>query len=134
MADIESHTVNERRFYASSRVGDFEMSIDTTGEQGPTPNQVLLADYASCFTFGLRAGASEEHDLNLGRVETAASADLDEDNDIAGGSIAFDVEVEADLDDEQVEAVVALGEELCHVHAALREELLATVEVTPGAF
>jgi len=132
MADIESHTVNEEKFFASSRVGDFELSIDATGEDGPTPNEVLVADYASCYTFAFRAGAQREHELSLGKIETEAAAELDEDDDLA--SVSFTVHVEDDLDDEQVESLVELGEEICHVHAAVREELYADIEVVPDAF
>jgi len=134
MGPIESHTVNEEKFYASSRVGDFELSIDATGEEGPTPNEVLLADYASCYTFAFRAGAMREHDLELGRIETEASADLDDDDDLLDDSVAFTVHVEDDLDDEQVESLVELGEQICHVHAALHEGMYANIEVVPDAF
>ncbi|MEF8840890.1 MAG: OsmC family protein [Haloarculaceae archaeon] len=132
MADIESHTVNEEAFFASSRVGDFELSIDATGSDGPTPNEVLVADYASCYTFAFRAGAQREHDLSLGKIETEAAAELDEDDDLA--SISFTIHVEDDLDDEQVESLIGLGEEICHVHAAVREGLHADIDVVPGAF
>lgn len=134
MADIESHTVNEEKYYASSRVGDFELSIDATGEEGPTPNEVLLADYASCYTFAFRAGAAREHDLQLGRIETEASADIDEDDDIDDGSVAFTLHVEDELDDEQVEALIELGEEICHVHAAVHDGMHAAIDVVPDAF
>ena len=134
MADIKSHTVNEEKYYASSRVGDFELSIDATGTDGPSPNEVLLADYASCYTFAFRAGAAREHDLDLGRIETEASADLDEDDDIEDGSVAFTVHVEDELDDEQVDALVELGEEICHVHAALHGGMHADIDVVADAF
>lgn len=134
MADIESHTVNDGGFAASSRVGNYEISIDATGEEGPTPNEVLLADYASCYTFAFRAGASREHDLDLGKIETEASADLDEDDDLVDDSVSFHLHVEADLDDDEIEALTELGEEICHVHAALHEGMYANIDVTPDAF
>jgi uncharacterized OsmC-like protein len=134
MADIESHTVNEDGFAASSRVGNYELSIDATKEEGPSPNEVLVADYASCYTFAFRAGAGREHDLDLGKIETEASADLDDEDDLDDGSVSFTLHVEADLDDEEVEALTELGEEICHVHAALREGLYADIEVVPDAF
>ena len=97
MADIETTTVNEEKFHALSRAGDFELSIDATGAEGPTPNEVLVADYASCFTFACRAGAQRELDLELGKVETEAEADRNEDDDLT--AISFHMHVEADLDD-----------------------------------
>jgi organic hydroperoxide reductase OsmC/OhrA len=93
---------------------------------------VLVADYASCYSFAFRAGAQREHDLELGRIETEAEADLDDDDDLE--SISFTVHVEADLDDDQADELVALGEEICHVHAALREGLHADIDVESGAF
>ncbi|MFW5963846.1 MAG: OsmC family protein [Natronomonas sp.] len=132
MADIETTTVNEEKFHALSRAGDFELSIDATGSDGPTPNEVLVADYASCFSFACRAGAQRELDIDLGKIEAEAEAALDDDVDLE--SIAFHLHIEADLDDEQVESVIELGEEICHVHAAVREGLQADIDVTTDAF
>ena len=129
MADLESHTVNEGGFAATSRVGNYELSIDATKEEGPSPNEVLLADYASCYTFAFRAGAMREHDIELGEIETEAEADLDDDDDIVDDSVKFTLHVEDDLDDEQNEALVELGEEICHVHAALHEGMYAEINV-----
>lgn len=132
MADIETTTVNEAKFHALSRAGDFELSIDATSENGPSPNEVLVADYASCFQFACRAGADRELDIDLGKLETEAEGDLDGDDDLT--AIRFHIHVEADLDDEEVEEVIELGEDICHVHAALREDLHAEIEVTADAF
>ena len=132
MADIETHTVNEEKFAASSRAGDFELSIDATGEEGPTPNEVLVADYASCYSFAVRAGAQRELDIDLGRIETEAEANLDDDDDLT--DIAFTIHVEADLDDEQADQLVELGDDICHVHSAVREGLHADVDVNRNAF
>ena len=132
MADIETTTVNEARYHALSRVGNFELSIDATGSEGPTPNEVLVADYASCFAFACRAGATRRMDIDLGKIETEAEADLDDSEDLRG--IDFHLYVEADLTDEQADDVIELGEEICHVHAAMRESLQASVEITSDAF
>ena len=129
MADLESHTVNEDGFAATSRVGNYELSIDATKEEGPSPNEVLLADYASCYTFAFRAGAMREHDLELGEIETEAEADLDDNDDLVDDSVRFTLHVEDDLDDEQIEALTELGEEICHVHAALHEGMYAEITV-----
>jgi uncharacterized OsmC-like protein len=132
MADIETTTVNEAQYHALSRAGDFELSIDATGGEGPTPNEVLVADYASCFSFACRAGARRRLDVDLGSIETEAEADLDDSDDLS--SIRFHLHVEADLTDEECDRVLELGEEICHVHAALREALHAEIELTPNAF
>lgn len=132
MADIETTTVNEEKYHALSRAGDFELSIDATGADGPTPNEVLVADYASCFSFACRAGASRRLDIDLGKIETTAEADLDDSDDLTG--IRFHIYVEANLTDEEIDDVIELGEEICHVHAAVKESLHAETEVTPDAF
>ncbi|MFO7927006.1 MAG: OsmC family protein [Halobacteriota archaeon] len=132
MADIETTTVNEEKYHALSRSGDFELSIDATGTDGPTPNEVLVADYASCFSFACRAGASRRLEIDLGKVETTAEADLDDSDDLTG--IRFHLYVEADLTDEEVSDLIQLGEEICHVHAAMKESLYADIEITPNAF
>ena len=132
MADIETTTVNEAKYHALSRAGEFELSIDATGAEGPSPNEVLVADYASCFAFACRAGATRELDIDLGNVEVEAEADLDDSDDLE--AIRFEMHVGADLDDEQVEEVLALGEDICHVHDSLKEELHAEVNVTADAF
>ncbi|QLD87635.1 OsmC family protein [Natronomonas salina] len=132
MTDIQTTTVNEEKFHALSRAGDFELSIDATGEDGPTPNEVLVADYASCFTFACRAGANRQMDVDLGKVETEAEADLNDDDDLTG--IRFHMQIEADLDDEQVDQLLELGEDICHVHDSLKEELYADVDVSTDAY
>ena len=132
MTDIQTTTVNEEKFHALSRAGDFELSIDATGEDGPTPNEVLVADYASCFTFACRAGANRQMDVDLGKVETEAEADLNDDDDLTG--IRFHMQIEADLDDDQVDQLLDLGEDICHVHDSLKEELYADVDVSTDAY
>ncbi len=132
MVDIQTTTVNEEKYHALSRAGDFELSIDATGSDGPTPNEVLVADYASCFSFACRAGANRQLDIDLGKIEAEAEADLDDSDDLS--AIRFHLQIEADLDDDEIEQVVELGEEICHVHAAMKESLYAEVDVTANAF
>ena len=132
MADIETTTVNEAKYHALSRAGEFELSIDATGAEGPSPNEVLVADYASCFVFACRAGAYRELDIDLGKVEADAEADLTDEDDLE--AIRFEMRIEADLDDEQVDQVLSLGTEICHVHDSLKPELYADVDVTANAF
>lgn len=132
MTDIQTTTVNEEKFHALSRAGDFELSIDATGTDGPTPNEVLVADYASCFTFACRAGANRQMDVDLGKVETEAEADLNDDDDLTG--IRFHMQIEADLDADQVDQLLELGQDICHVHDSLKEELYADVDVSTDAY
>jgi uncharacterized OsmC-like protein len=132
MADIQTSTVSEEGFVTTSQVGDFEFVIDATGEEGPTPNQVLVANYAACFLPAVRVGGQQRGNDDLGKVQIDADAELDDDDDLA--SISFTLHVEADLDDEELDDIVERAEGICHVHTALREELEADVEAYGDAF
>ncbi|MFC5136287.1 MULTISPECIES: OsmC family protein [Haloferacaceae] len=132
MSDIETTTVCEEGYACTSQVGDFDLQIDATDETGPNPNTALVATYASCYIPAFRVGGGQRGEDDLGRLQIDASAELDEDDDLE--SIVFDLHVEADLDDETAEEIVARGEDICHVHSALREELRAEINVHSGAF
>ncbi|WP_049996818.1 OsmC family protein [Halococcus sediminicola] len=131
MADITVSSTSEEGFATTSRLGDFELTIDATNETGPDPNETLVADYASCYIPAFRvAGQQRDHD-DLGKIEIDAEADLDDDDDLE--AIRFDMRVEADISGEEDE-LVERGEEICHVHSALREDLHADISVESGAF
>ena len=132
MADIETSTVSEEGYASTSQVGEFDLRIDATDETGPNPNATLVATYASCYLPAFRVGGSQRGEEELGKIQIDASAELDEDDDLE--SIAFDVHVEADLDDETAADIAERAEGICHVHSALREGLYADVSVYPGAF
>ncbi|ELZ26167.1 redox protein, regulator of disulfide bond formation [Halogeometricum pallidum JCM 14848] len=132
MSDIETSTVSEEGFASTSQVGDFELTIDATGEEGPDPNQVLVADYASCFLPAFRVGANKTGHEDLGKVQIDADADIDDDDDLE--AIRFSVHVEEDVDDDDLEEIVSRAEDICHVHSALREGLHAEIEAHGDAF
>ena len=132
MSDITTSTVSEEGYASTSQVGDFDLQIDATDETGPNPNAALVATYASCYLPAFRVGGSQRGEEKLGRIQIDASADLDDDDDLA--SIAFDVHVEADLDDETAADIAERAEGICHVHSALRDGLRADISVYPGAF
>ncbi|RDI70680.1 OsmC family protein [Halopelagius longus] len=132
MSDIQTSTVSEEGFASTSQVGDFELTIDATNEDGPDPNQVLVADYASCFLPAFRVGGQQTGHDDLGKIQIDADADLNDDDDLE--RISFAIHVEADLDDGEFDEIVDRAEGICHVHAALREELHADIEVHGGAF
>lgn len=131
MSDIEVSSTCEEGYAVRSRVGDFELSVDATDEDGPNPNATLVATYASCYIPALRVAANKEGVGDLGRIDIDADADLDEDDDLE--AIRFHVYFEADLDDESVDAVIERGKDICHVHSAVREELHAEVTAEAGA-
>lgn len=130
MPDLHTTTLNEERFEASTDVRDYEVVTHAQGETAPSPNEVLVADYASCFTFAFRAAAMRGDYDDLGRIETDADADLDEDDDLT--AIRFTMRVEATLSDDEASDLIERAEELCHVHAAVRDSLHADVTVESG--
>jgi organic hydroperoxide reductase OsmC/OhrA len=131
MSDIQTHTLSTEGFASKSQVGEFTLDIDALGDDGPTPNQVLVADYASCFLPAFRVGGQQTGHDDLGTIQIDAEADLDDDDDLSG--IRFDVFVEADLSDEEFDEITERAEGICHVHAALRDGLHADITVHGGA-
>ncbi|MXR21042.1 OsmC family protein [Halobacterium bonnevillei] len=129
---IEVTSTSEEGYVTRSRVGDFELTVDATEEEGPSPNGTLLADYASCFIPAFRVGGQKEGFDDLGRVDIDVEGDLDDDDDLE--AIRFHILVEADLEDDEFDAVVERAEGICHVHSALREELRAEITGETGAF
>lgn len=131
MADIEVNSTSEDGFTTTNRVGGFRLTIDANEEDGPSPNQALVADYASCYIAAFRVGAQQRGYDDLGRIELDAAADRDDDDDIE--SIRFDMHAEADIEGNENE-LIERGEEICHVHAALRDDLGADISVEGNAF
>ena len=111
MADIQTHTLSTDGFASKSQVGDYTIDIDATNETGPNPNQVLVADYASCFLPAFRVGGQQAGHDDLGAIQ---------------------IDAEADLDDETFADITERAEGICHVHTALREGLSADVTVHGG--
>lgn len=129
MADIEITSTCEEGYVTNSVIGEWELTVDATGQEAPDPNSVLAADYASCFIPAFRVGANKEGFDDIGTVEISVSAELDDQDDLE--SIAFEIAVEESLGD-AVDDVVARGEDICHVHSAVREELQADISVEDG--
>ncbi|CQH55556.1 OsmC domain protein [Halobacterium hubeiense] len=132
MTTIEVTSTSEEGYVTRSRVGDFELTIDATDEEGPNPNATLLADYASCFVPAFRVGGQKEGFDDLGRIDVDVEGDVDDDDDLE--AIRFHLLVEEDLDDDEFDAIVERAEDICHVHSALREGLHAEITGETGGF
>ena len=130
MNEFSLTTSNPNGYDSESVIGDFALAIDPMDETGPNPNAVLVADYASCFLPAVRMGAQQNGYDDLGEMEIEATATVDDHDDLQ--AIEFTLKVEAAVDDPN--ELVALSEELCHVHAALRDGLAADVTVEDEAF
>ncbi|MFB6164665.1 MAG: OsmC family protein [Haloarculaceae archaeon] len=132
MARIETYTDNESDYEATSDVGDAQLTVHATGKTAPSPNEVLLADYASCFSFAVRAAARDGDVDDLGRMEVDARGQLDADDDLE--SVRFTLRVESQLADTTENRLLEDAHDLCHVEAALHDGLIADVEVETDAF
>lgn len=130
MSDIEVSSTCEEGYAVRSRVGDFELSVDATDEEGPNANATLVATYASCYIPALRVAANKEGVGEVGRIDIDAEADLDDDDDLA--AIRFHVYFEEEMEDDELDAVIERGKEICHVHSAVREGLHAETTAESG--
>jgi len=132
MSDIEVTSVCEEGYTVESEIdGEWQLVVDALSEDGPSANQVLAADYASCYIPAFRVAAQQTGYDDIGRVEVEVQADLDEDDDLE--AIAFTLKTEAALGEDGQE-IVELGEEICHVHSALIDELHADISLEDDAF
>jgi uncharacterized OsmC-like protein len=131
MSDIEITTNNDEGFGATSSIGEFELSTHAQADTGPSPNEVVVADYAQCFAYAFRATGMRGEVGDVGAIQTEAEATLDEEDDLE--AISFTMHVEADLTDDEVDELLAGAEDLCHVRAALKPSLHAEVTVRTDA-
>ena len=125
-------TVSEEGFASTSRIRDYEVSIDPTGESAPDTLELLLADYAACAVPAFRVGAKQRGVDELGHLEIEASGELNDDDKLE--SVRFDVSVETELDDDQAAEIIERVEALCKVHDALKPALHAEMSLTGGEF
>jgi len=95
----------------------FKADHPTLGHgHGPTPQEYVLHALAACITAGIATGAAVRG-ITLNKVSSKVSADIDTrgvlgvDPDIRKGFSNVDIEfdIDADCDDEQIEALLAGG-------------------------
>lgn len=127
----EVTTVSEEGYKAENKIRDFDMTIDSTGEEAPDTLESLLAAYGSCYVPALRVGAEQRDVGDLGRIEIDVNGDLNDDDKLQ--AVQFTVRTEAEMDDEQADKVLTRANQLCKVHDALKGELEADVTVESGA-
>lgn len=128
---LEATTICEEGYTCRTRLDGLELVVDAAGENGPTSNHVLVADYASCFVPALRVGGRQRGVDDLGRVEIDVEGDLNADDDLA--AVRFHVRTETAVDDETMDEILERAEDICHVHAVLREEVHADISYETGA-
>lgn len=122
---LEVTTVSEEGYTCRTQLDGLELVIDAAGEDGPTSNEVLLADYASCFIPALRVAGRQRGIEDLGRVEVDVEGDLTEDDDLE--AIRFHIRTGASVDEGTMAAVLERAEDICHIQAVLREDVQAAI-------
>ncbi|WP_247729098.1 OsmC family protein [Halovivax limisalsi] len=120
-------TTSEEGYVATNQIRDFEVTIDSGGEEGPDTLESLLAAYASCYVPALRVGAKQRDAGELGEIVIDVTGELNDDDKLE--SVAFDVETDADLDGDTAANVVERANELCKVHDAVKPSLEADVSL-----
>jgi uncharacterized OsmC-like protein len=129
MSDIRVTTTAAEGYKAASTVGDHEVTVDAGGADAPSPVEMLVTSYTSCFLAAFRMAAKRNGVREVGRIDVDALA---EQSDDGLESIEFTLSVEATLEDPQ--AVLEAAEEYCHVNQSLDPSLRADVTVEDGAF
>ena len=128
----EATTISEEGYASENDIREFSVDIDATGEDAPDTLETLVAAYGSCYVPALRVGAEQRDVGDLGRVEIDGTGKLNDDDKLE--SVTFTVKTEAEMSDDEADAVVERANELCKVHDALKDSLEADVEVRSGAF
>lgn len=121
------HTTSSEGFAATSEVAGYEIEMDATRETAPDTLDQLLAAYATCYVPALRVAAEQRNAGDLGAIEFDVTGELNDSDKLE--SIAWDISVEADLSEDQIEAVRDRALELCKVHDALKPELYAEISI-----
>jgi uncharacterized OsmC-like protein len=121
-------TTSTEGYSSTSEIGEYTLEIDATGEQTPGTLETLLASYAACYVPALRVGAKQRDAGELGEITIEVTGELNDDDKLA--AVQFDVDTEANLDDETAEKVVSRAEQLCKVHDALKSDLHAEVSLS----
>ncbi|RKD97992.1 OsmC family protein [Halopiger aswanensis] len=124
-------TVSEEGYSATNEIREFETTIDANGEDAPDTLEALLAAYGSCYVPALRVGGQQRGADDLGKIEIDITGELNDDDKLE--SIAFDIRVEEDVDDETGEEIIERAFELCKVHDALKDDLHAETSFEGGA-
>lgn len=119
-------TASESSIYEWYGLGGDQVHVDrftykadhpTLGHgHGPTPQEYVLHALAACITAGIATGAAARN-ITLNRVSSKVSADIDvrgvlgADPDVRKGFSNIDIEfdIDADCDDEQMDALLAGG-------------------------
>ncbi|MFD1561959.1 OsmC family protein [Haloarchaeobius amylolyticus] len=125
-------TVSEEGYSATNEIREFETTIDANGEDAPDTLEALLAAYGSCYVPALRVGGQQRDAGDLGKIEIDVTGELNDDDKLE--SIAFDISVAADVDDDTGEEVIERAFELCKVHDALKDSLHADASFEGNAF
>ena len=123
----EVHSTSTEGYSTTSQIRDFETTIDATGEDAPDTLEALLAAYSSCYVPALRVAAEQRDVGDLGEISIDVTGELNDDDKLE--SVAFDIETDAEMDDDKAEQVIDRANALCKVHDALKDSLKAEMSL-----
>jgi uncharacterized OsmC-like protein len=129
MSDIHVETTAEEGYKTESTVGDHEVTVDAGGADAPSPVEMFVTSYTSCFLAAFRMAAKRNGIREVGRIDVDAVAEQSDDG-LEG--ISFTLSVETELDEPQ--EVLEAAEEYCHVNNSIEPSLRADVTLEDGAF
>lgn len=116
---------SDEGFTTAATIRDLPLEIDATGNDTPNTLETLLGTYVACFVPALRVGAEQRDIGELGTIDFEVEGQLNDDDKLE--AISFDIETDAELSADEIEAVVERAESLCKVHDALKSELAASI-------
>lgn len=128
----EVTTISEEGYKAENQVREFEVTIDSTGEEAPDTLESLLAAYGSCYVPAIRVAAEQRGVGDLGRIEIDVTGDTNDDDKL--DAIQFAIKTETTIEDDKADQVIERANELCKVHDAVKQQLKADMTVESGAF
>ncbi|WIV68084.1 2-oxo acid dehydrogenase subunit E2 [Natrialbaceae archaeon AArc-T1-2] len=106
---------------AGSERWPFDVTEDFGGGSAPTPVDYFLGALSACLASSIGIQA-DIRDVDLATLEVRAVGSPADDSESVE-SIALDVTIDADADDDVLERIVEAGERTCHVAELLRADL-----------
>lgn len=120
-------STSEDGFTSTIEFADSTLTIDATGQETADTLDHLLGVYAACYVPAFRVAAEQRNIGELGEMEFEITGELNESDKLE--AIAFDMQVDADLDADEVATIVERASSLCKVHDALKESLHAQITI-----
>lgn len=120
-------TTSDDGFVSTTDLTQGSIRIDATGEETADTLDHLLGVYAACYIPAFRVAAEQRDVGDLGQIDIDVTGELNESDKLE--SIAFDMQVDAEVGADDVERIVERASQLCKVHDALKDSLAAQITI-----